>query len=361
MEGCILTTYYVLFYFFIYAFLGWCLEVIFNRVKRGTWVNRGFLNGPLCPIYGVGLVLIVFLVDVGNVLLKLERVTLSNFLEPPSTNALNLLGTFIMITLLTTGLELITGVILERLFLTKWWDYTSNKMNFKGYICLRFSVVWGIVGTLALTVLHPFVEWSVSLLNAFHVQLILSACLTLFVIDLIATIKALIDFRKLLLELAKVSEEYKQAKAKLLRELEEIIEDMEHPKVKIIEEISRINKGVNASKEKIKEEIGKFGEDLGHLRSKLRIHLSELTRSDVLPNGAMKDFLLKRVDLEQRLKTPLKTNIHEIYARFNKLTSKLSRNRFFRSFPDMQSDKFGNQLNAIRSKYEEARKKIRKK
>ena len=331
-------------YFFIYAFLGWCLEVGFNRLKRKTWVNRGFLNGPLCPIYGVGVLLIIWIVEVSSNLLGINMISgLQMAGLALHALILNAFTLFLLITLITTLLELVTGAVLEMLFMTKWWDYSDNLFNFKGYICLRFSLAWGCAGCLVLFVLHPLIVWCVSLLNAFQSQLILSALLSLFTIDMLATIKALIDFRKLLLELERVSEEYNNAKVKLLAELEHILNELENPAHKIKAEIGRINKGVNASKEKIKAQLG------------------ALKDSELLPNGVMKEFLKKRVDFERFLKKPLQTNINEIYGRFNKLTSKLSRNRFIRSFPDMQSDKFGNQLNAIRSKYNEARGKLRKK
>lgn len=357
-----MTLYNALFYFFIYAFLGWCLEVAFNKVKRGVWVNRGFLNGPLCPIYGVGVVGITWLVDKSCKIIDLKPASLADLLKGINLDQIwGLFLLFLMITVSTTLLELVTGVLLEKLFMTKWWDYSDNKLNYKGYICLRFSLAWGATGTFVMLVVHSAVVSSVALLGRFQTQLILSAMLTLFVLDLAATIKALINFRKLLFELEKVSEEYNHAKDKLLSELESIIDDLESPAVRIKEELEKINRGMNASKDKLKEEFGKFGGDLNHLRDRLKGQLTALRGSDILPNGAMREFLGKRVDLERRLKKPIQTNIHEIYGRFNKLTNKLSKNRFFRSFPDMKSDKFGSQINAIRSKYNEAKDKMRKK
>lgn len=331
-----MSIYSALFYFFIYAFLGWCLEVVYTRIRRREWINRGFLNGPLCPIYGVGVVLILVIVRwiLGNMGLS------------------GMIAAFAVITVVTTLLELITGAVLESLFMTKWWDYSSNRFNYKGYICLKFSLGWGIAGTAVLIGFHPLIERGVQSVSTTATQLILTVLLFAFAIDMSFTVRALIDFRRLLFEFEKITNDYKNAKEKLLNELENIIQDIEPPTGKIKEEIGKINNGVHASKNKLKEEIGKFSDDLGGIRNRLKTHLDALRMSGFLPNGVMRDFLSKRQDLESKLRKPFKTNIHEVYDRFNKLSGKLSRNRFFKAFPDMQSAKFHNQIKAIRERYE---------
>ena len=120
----------------VYSFLGWCCEVAFAAVRRGIFVNRGFLNGPVCPIYGFG-VLIVLLV-----------------LEPVKDNlALMFFGSMV----LTSALEFFIGFIMEQFFHDKWWDYSENPFNIKGYICLEFSLVWGAACVLVVDVIHPMI------------------------------------------------------------------------------------------------------------------------------------------------------------------------------------------------------------
>ena len=120
----------------VYSFLGWCCEVAFAAVRRGIFVNRGFLNGPVCPIYGFG-VLIVLLV-----------------LEPVKENlALLFFGSMV----LTSALEFFIGFIMEQFFHDKWWDYSENPFNIKGYICLEFSLVWGAACVLVVDVVHPMI------------------------------------------------------------------------------------------------------------------------------------------------------------------------------------------------------------
>lgn len=115
--------YELFFNFVIYSFLGWCCEVVFAAAVDGKFVNRGFLNGPVCPIYGFG-VTIVFAV-----------------LNPIKDNLFVL---FIGSVILTSALELVTGFVLEKLFHQRWWDYTDKKFNIGGYICLEFSLLWGM-------------------------------------------------------------------------------------------------------------------------------------------------------------------------------------------------------------------------
>ena len=122
---------------FIYSFLGWCAEVVFAACRRGIFVNRGFLNGPVCPIYGFGVALVLGL---------LEPVT-SSFL-------LLYFGSM----LLTTALEFIIGFIMESFFHDKWWDYSNNPFNIKGYVCLEFSIIWGLACVLVVDVIHPLIQ-----------------------------------------------------------------------------------------------------------------------------------------------------------------------------------------------------------
>lgn len=152
----------------VYSFLGWCCEVAFAAVRRGIFVNRGFLNGPVCPIYGFG-VLIVLLV-----------------LEPVKDNlALLFFGSMV----LTSAQEFFIGFIMEQFFHDKWWDYSENPFNIKGYICLEFSLVWGAACVLVVDVIHPMIfklicaipeKLSLWLMVFFTAMLISDAVITLW-------------------------------------------------------------------------------------------------------------------------------------------------------------------------------------
>ena len=134
----------ILLFSFKYSFLGWCAEVAFATVKERRFVNRGFLNGPLCPIYGVGVTSVVVL------------------LAPFRDRAVLLyLSSFVLVTLI----EGLTGFVMDRLFHHKWWDYTGLPLSIGGYVCLPFSLVWGLACVVIVKAVHPLIGSAVGLLH----------------------------------------------------------------------------------------------------------------------------------------------------------------------------------------------------
>lgn len=155
--------------FLIYGFLGWCLEVIYAALNTGKFINRGFLNGALCPIYGVGAVIVILA------------------LTPVSGNILLL---FIGAAVMTSLLELLTGFVLDRLFHTRWWDYSDMPFNLGGYICLKFSLLWGLVCISLMRGIHPVIYAIVHKLlagNSLIAVIILLCLLALFISDVVVT------------------------------------------------------------------------------------------------------------------------------------------------------------------------------
>lgn len=168
-----LTTY--LWFFTIYAFLGWWLEVAFQALTKGKFINRGFLNGPVCPIYGFGMSILLLL------------------LSPLADNFILL---FIGSVILTSALEFITGYVLEKIFDKKWWDYTNTPYNIKGYISLSFSLMWGIAAVFAIHIIHPLVFGLVSLLDNRLGSLLIALFITYFVADFIVTLFAILKISR---------------------------------------------------------------------------------------------------------------------------------------------------------------------
>lgn len=162
--------YEVAWMFFLYAFLGWCAEVAYAAVRRGKFVNRGFLNGPVCPIYGFGLVTVILLLS-------------------PLSEKLVLL--FLGSVVLTSALEFLTGWVLEKLFHAKWWDYSDNKFNIKGYVCLEFSLVWGLAATFIVRIIHPLIAGLITSIPALAGYLLLYMFLAAILADLAATLVAI--------------------------------------------------------------------------------------------------------------------------------------------------------------------------
>ena len=159
--------YTFLWIFFVYSILGWCTEVCYAATVTGKFVNRGFLNGTWCPIYGVGVVIVLA------------------FLEPLQDNLLLL---FLGSVLLTSILELMTGFVLEKLFSQRWWDYSNQPFNLGGYICLRFSLVWGLACLFILEILHPTIMLFLRLIPHTLGVWLLWGLSAVMVVDLAATI-----------------------------------------------------------------------------------------------------------------------------------------------------------------------------
>ena len=121
--------------FIIYSFMGWIMEIIVTLVEEHKLVNRGFLIGPYCPIYGHGCLLLYFL--------------LRKYLSEP-------LILFFMAILICSILEYFTSYILEKIFNARWWDYSNRKFNINGRICLETMIPFGILGCLILYIVNPF-------------------------------------------------------------------------------------------------------------------------------------------------------------------------------------------------------------
>lgn len=154
--------YHIINWFFIYSFLGWVWESAYVSVKEKKLVNRGFVTGPVCTIYGCGAV---------AVYLILRHVSD------------NLLILFLGGILVPTVLEYLTAVLMEAVFHTRWWDYSKNRYNFQGRICLGASLGWGVFTVILFYVLQPFVEWIVSLYSVAAGRLLVCAAGFLYLVD----------------------------------------------------------------------------------------------------------------------------------------------------------------------------------
>ena len=162
--------YYIFWFLLTYAFLGWCAEVCFAALSTGRFVNRGFLNGPLCPIYGFGAVLVLVC------------------LEPLGDNLLLL---FLGSVVLTSFLEWFTGFLLEKLFHQRWWDYSEEPFNIGGYIFLRFSLAWGLACLFVVKVVHPAVQFLIGSIPRPLGWVLLAIFGVVLAVDLAATLRTI--------------------------------------------------------------------------------------------------------------------------------------------------------------------------
>lgn len=166
--------YKIFMFFIIYSAFGWVIEVVFHIFTENKFINRGFLNGPICPIYGFGAISILL------------------FLEPLKQNNIYLfIGGFIVASLL----ELVTGYILEKVFDTKWWDYSDEKFNIGGYISLKFSLAWGLVSVILVKFIHPYIQSFVNLIPQYIMPPLYNLLLIVLVVDTTLTVSSLIHLR----------------------------------------------------------------------------------------------------------------------------------------------------------------------
>lgn len=159
--------YQALWMFILYAFIGWCAEVTYTYVNKSHFVNRGFLKGPYCPIYGCGILAVVLL------------------LEPLKDNLVLL---FVGAFALTTALEYITGLILEKVFKKKWWDYSTLPFNIHGYVCLKFSILWGLGCCLMINEVHPMMHKLIEWIPPKAGVPLLTVIFLVFMVDVVSTI-----------------------------------------------------------------------------------------------------------------------------------------------------------------------------
>lgn len=180
--------YELVWFYLIYSFAGWCLEVCGAALQKRKFVNRGFVTAPLCPIYGTGAVAFaVFLPELKESLFFL----------------------FLGGAILASGVEFFTGVLLEKIFGRKWWDYSKEKFNFDGYICLKYSVLWGICAVLLIYFVNPFLQGIVKLIPHFPGVILVSVLCGLLVIDALGTSLAILGLKKKLQRVSEITENLK--------------------------------------------------------------------------------------------------------------------------------------------------------
>ena len=163
---CGFSLYHILAYFLIYSCIGWCLEVIYAAATTGQLVNRGFLNGPVCPIYGFGMIIVLFALT-------------------PLQHSILLL--YIGGVILPSALELVGGWALYKIYHTRWWDYSDFPFNIGGYICLEFCLLWGVGTLVVMRIVHPVVADLVDLIPPFVGVILMCFLYAVYAADVVAT------------------------------------------------------------------------------------------------------------------------------------------------------------------------------
>lgn len=180
----VVARYFLLF--IIYSFIGWSIEVIRTIIIDKKLINRGFLVGPYCPIYGCGAIMMILL--------------LSKYMEHPIT-------LFVMSIVIFSLLEYYTSYFMEKLFKARWWDYSKKKFNINGRICLETMIPFGLLGCTAMYIINPFLN-NILLHLSSNVLIVLALIIfVVFVIDNIISFKIISGFKNVTITIAKDSTE----------------------------------------------------------------------------------------------------------------------------------------------------------
>ena len=183
-----MTLFYEIFlYFTIYSIIGWIVEMVYCRIFSGKLVNRGFLYGPYCPIYGFGAIIVLLI------------------LKPFSNN---MLIVFLLSMILTSILEYITSFLMEKMFDSKWWDYSKMPFNINGRVCLLNSVLFGLLGIIIIFILHPYIQNLVDLIPNEYIHYIINILIVIFCIDITATLNSLLNFKEKLQEIQNIKDSF---------------------------------------------------------------------------------------------------------------------------------------------------------
>ena len=258
--------------FLIYSFLGWIMEMVVCYFATKKWVDRGFLIGPICPIYGSGCLLIILL--------------LNKYLGDP-------LVLFVMAMLICSLLEYFTSYIMEKLFKARWWDYSHKKYNINGRICLDNILAFGILGLLMMFVINPFVVKMLGYISTNILNIVSLVLFIVFVVDLVVSLKIISGFKNVAKsihkdsteEITKKVKEILSKRGKLYKRLvsafdfeasEKLIKDIKNKVKDVAEDITDLVNNKKKKMQKRNELIAEYRNKLRALKTELRLQKEEL-------------------------------------------------------------------------------------
>lgn len=300
-----------LLFFFIYCFLGWVWESCYVSIKKREWINRGFLHGPMLPIYGSGAI-IVLICTIG----VRDQIVL----------------TFLFGMIGATILEYVTGACMERLFRVRYWDYSHMPLNLKGYICLPVSLGWGVFSVLLVRVIHVPIENLVLQIPERIAEVVSVVCSSAFAVDFTLSFSEAMDLRDMLIRLSDSNEkiqrlqkrlevvsafaedglmqyQMKREERKMSRKefLERMIErQRENRRMMLVELIDRVNESIDAGLEKreelqkIKTQIEQEFKNIGSLTNRAARRSARLLHRN--PNTVSKRYAEALKQVQEMLK-----------------------------------------------------------
>ena len=306
-----MSIYFILLYFFVYGFLGWCTEVGFAAFKTHHFVNRGFLHGPICPIYGVGVTAVI------------------TVLTPYKSDIIVL---YILSVVLVTVLEGVTGWAMDKIFHNKWWDYSDMPLNIGGYVCLLFSIVWGFACLFIIYFIQPLVHDLLAFIPTIvGIILIIILGITL-IADLYVTASTIFKFNRRLATMEKIAAEMHEISEQIGQE--------------IFEKTIRAMDRQEASKEKLATATDEFKEKMQDTASGLK----EKTQGTAFE---LKERALDARERSQEISEELRSRIASLHTRYHESTDKPGRisRRLMNAFPKMESRQHKESLEVLKKRW----------
>lgn len=309
--------------FYCYCFWGWCFESAYVSGLAHHFINRGFVRGPLLPLYGSGAMLILWI-------------------SAPLKN--NLLSIFILSMLVATLLEYITGFIMELIFQVKYWDYHEHRFQFQGRICLQSSLAWGALSLLLTQVIHPHIApqiFSIPYPTTTFLALLFSI---LFAIDLGYSVHTALDFKHLLEDLSTLKKQTNELCEQLSETAAQARKRLNDATFQITDTAAdaRLRLSVTAAETQLKMELAaqetrlKINRVTSDAQTKIRATLA-------LENVA--DSIQKRLE---QLQTALKRNRISYETKLKKIS--LSHRWLLLGNPSAVSRKFGEALKELKQR-----------
>ena len=207
----------ILTYFIIYSILGWMMESIVRSISEKKIINTGFLKGPLCPIYGFGAIIMFLFLD------RFEN---------------NIILLFFIAIIILSIWEYLVGVLLEKMFHTKYWDYSDQKFNIQGRVCLVNSICWGVLGVVFVKYIHPFDQEIIQQVDIHLLHYVIGIITLVALVDMITSVIKVKNIKDTLEKVEKLNIEIKEK----LKEIKELTKEVEKSSDKIInaEEVKKI-------------------------------------------------------------------------------------------------------------------------
>ena len=278
--------------FIVWSFIGWAIEVCAHALKMGEYSNRGFLSMPICPIYGFGVLIITIL--------------LHPFMDIP-------ILMFICSSLICTAFELFVGVTMKMIFHNVWWDYSDEHFNFKGYICLKTSILWGMGCLIVEYCAEPQIEWLVDSIPTTAGTVFIGVMGVLIIIDCSNSVAAVYKLNLRLKEISEISEKMYNSSQKLGKALADTA-------------LTAVDKGSEAAAAIYAKRM-EVEEKAAELRNDIRENITD-----------MKD-----------------ETVEKLRARYDALVAFSDKNveRMIKAFPSMHSVKYRKEFENIRAKLRE--------